>query len=213
MDSIAVETITAGLALSVSHAVLPNHWLPVIAIGKTEKWTKKTVVYLAAITAFAHTVSTLLMGGIMAWLGHEFDEALEHVVHLSSAAIVSVIMVVWGGVYLYKDSRGGDHTHIDAKESSGQSYGRIVLTLCVAMLFSPCLEVQPYFFHLGSHGIVPIATLAAGYLVISVAGITLLTYISDSVLRLRSFHWLEHHEYKLTGYVLIALGMLTWVIH
>lgn len=213
MDNVAFELVLNGLLLSINHAMLPNHWLPVITIGKAEKWSKRTTVSIAAITAFTHTMSTLILGGIVGWFGHEFDHALEHVIHLSSATIVSAVMIVWGAVYLFKDARGGEHTHIDASSINKKSYGSIVLTLCIAMLFSPCLEIQPYFFHLGSHGLPALLALGTGYLVISVAGISLMTLLSDSLLRLRSFHWLEHHEYKVTGYVLILLGILIWLVH
>jgi hypothetical protein len=36
--------IIGSLIISLLHAVIPNHWLPVIAIGKKEKWTLDEVL-------------------------------------------------------------------------------------------------------------------------------------------------------------------------
>ncbi len=46
--------ITGSLIISLLHAVIPNHWLPVIAIGKKEKWTLDEVLKVTLICALAH---------------------------------------------------------------------------------------------------------------------------------------------------------------
>ena len=33
------QLFLGSLLLSLIHATIPNHWLPVVAVGKAEKWT------------------------------------------------------------------------------------------------------------------------------------------------------------------------------
>ena len=41
--------ITGSIILSLLHATIPNHWLPVIAIGKKEKWSIREVTEVTFI--------------------------------------------------------------------------------------------------------------------------------------------------------------------
>lgn len=38
-----ISIITGSIIISLLHAVIPNHWLPVIAIGRKESWSLKQV--------------------------------------------------------------------------------------------------------------------------------------------------------------------------
>jgi nickel/cobalt exporter len=56
-------TILFGsLLLSAVHAAIPNHWAPLVMLGKTEKWTARQFAAYTAITGVAHTASTVLVG-------------------------------------------------------------------------------------------------------------------------------------------------------
>jgi hypothetical protein len=47
-----MESIIIGsLLLSLLHAVIPNHWLPVLAIGRKEGWTLNEVTKVTLISA------------------------------------------------------------------------------------------------------------------------------------------------------------------
>ncbi len=36
-----IQVLFGSIALSIVHASIPNHWLPLIAIGRTERWTHR----------------------------------------------------------------------------------------------------------------------------------------------------------------------------
>ncbi|NIT61463.1 MAG: hypothetical protein GWN00_36245, partial [Aliifodinibius sp.] len=59
-----ISIIIGSLLLSLLHAVIPNHWLPVIAIGRKENWTIEEVKKVTLISAIAHALSTILIGAI-----------------------------------------------------------------------------------------------------------------------------------------------------
>ncbi len=54
--------ITGTILLGIIHALIPNHWLPVVAIARSEKWEKSELMFVAAITASAHVLGTVILG-------------------------------------------------------------------------------------------------------------------------------------------------------
>jgi len=51
------QIFLGSLLLSVIHALIPNHWIPLIAISKAEKWTIKETLFATFITGFSHMIS------------------------------------------------------------------------------------------------------------------------------------------------------------
>jgi len=35
-----ISILTGAFLLSMIHAIMPDHWIPVVMIGKTERWSK-----------------------------------------------------------------------------------------------------------------------------------------------------------------------------
>lgn len=58
-----------SMFLSVIHASIPNHWTPLVVLGKAEKWTPRQLALYTAIAGFAHTASTVLVGIIVGVIG------------------------------------------------------------------------------------------------------------------------------------------------
>lgn len=54
--------------------------------------------------------------------------------------------------------------------------------------------------------------VAAIYLIVTVAGSILLVTLASKSIEKFKWHFLEHHEKKITGIVLIALGLLSYFI-
>ena len=61
--------ITGSLIISLLHAVIPNHWLPVLAIGKKDNWTLQEVTKVTFIYGLAHALSTIVIRIILELLG------------------------------------------------------------------------------------------------------------------------------------------------
>lgn len=54
--------LISGILLSVFHAMIPSHWLPVLAVGKRENWTPAYILYITFLAGLAHVLSTVLLG-------------------------------------------------------------------------------------------------------------------------------------------------------
>ncbi|GAB3794507.1 hypothetical protein GCM10028819_08370 [Spirosoma humi] len=201
--------LIGSLLLGSVHAAIPNHWLPVVLIGRSESWSERETLGVVALSGFFHTLSTVILGIIIGAIGMKVSERLEAQTRL----IASLLLLFMGLIYfaMHDANAGSPHEHVP-RGVAGRSKAAIIATLSVAMLFSPCLEIETFFFTAGTLGWTAIVTLSVTYTVVTIACMVGLTAISYRGLARVNWHWLDHNEKRLTGGILIALGIFTFFI-
>ncbi len=204
------QILISSFLLSIVHALIPNHWMPLIFIGRAEKWQTRETLTISFIAGLAHTLSTILIGILIGVLGFKLAAKFEIITTL----VAPLILI---GIGLFFLLRGFFHHHhhdhfAEVKRKSGNK-NAIILSLLVAMFFSPCLEIEAYYFTAGAQGWLGIATVSAVYLFITVGFMVLLTYFGIKSLEKVNFTSIEKHEKKITGVVLIILGLFNFFIH
>jgi putative Mn2+ efflux pump MntP len=199
--------ITGSIILSLLHATIPNHWLPVIAIGRKENWSVNEVTRVTFIAAIAHGLSTVILGFFLGFLGSQMAENIEHFTHF----IAPVILILLGIIFIYRHHHH-KHFHVDDNIKKKKSKRNIILALVLAMFLSPCMEIEAYFLLAGTQASWLIWFIAALYLVITTAGMILLVrFAYVGVLKL-NWHKLEHNAGIITGVTLVATGILAFFI-
>ena len=88
--------LTGSLLLSLLHAVIPNHWLPVLAIGRKENWTINEVSRVTFLSGLAHALSTIIIGVIIGLLGLKLTETVQHFSHIIAPLVLIVL-----GLFFY----------------------------------------------------------------------------------------------------------------
>ena len=78
------QLFLGSLLLGLIHPLFPNHWLPLIAISKTEKWTNKETIFATLITGFSHTLSTIIIGVIVGFVGIKLSENYSHIIRIAA---------------------------------------------------------------------------------------------------------------------------------
>ena len=200
--------ITGSIILSLLHATIPNHWLPVIAIGRKEKWTLAEVTQVTFIAAIAHGLSTVAIGFILGILGAQLADKIEYFTHF----IAPVILILLGLVFIYRH-HNHKHFHLDDDIKKKRSKNKIIIALVLAMFLSPCMEIEAYFLLAGTQAPWLIWFIAGLYLLITTAGMVLLVrFAYMGVLKL-NWHTLEHNAGIITGVTLVATGILAFFIH
>ena len=199
--------LIGSVLLGSVHAAIPNHWLPVVLIGRAEGWSQRETLGVVALSGFFHTLSTVVLGIVIGAIGVEVSERLEAQTRL----IASLLLVFMGLIYFAMHDANSAHEHVP-KGLVGRSKAAIITTLSVAMLFSPCLEIETFFFTAGTLGWTAISTLAIAYTTVTIACMVGLTALSYRGLARVNWHWLDHNEKRLTGGILIALGIFTFFI-
>jgi nickel/cobalt exporter len=199
--------LTGSFILSVLHAAIPNHWLPVIAIGRKEKWTATEVLQVTIAAALAHGLSTILIGLLLGFLGQAMAQRISHFTHLAAP----VIFIVLGLFFIYRHHR---HRYFQLSDVPQKMYSkkRIVITLVLAMFFSPCMEIEAYFLMAGTQSKWLVAVIAVMYIIITTVGMALLVSLAYKGLLKLNWHALEHNAGIVTGITLIITGILSFFI-
>ena len=202
-----ISIITGSLIISLLHAVIPNHWLPVIAIGRKEQWTMHEVTKVTLSCAMAHGLSTILIGILLAYLGAKLDDSIMNFTNIIAPAILIAI----GLIFIYRHHRH-KHFHIDEEVKKKKSKSAIIAALVIAMFFSPCMEIEAYFLLAGTQERWLIWFIAAMYLLITTLGMVLLVRFAYKGLLKLNWHSLEHNAGIITGITLVATGLLSFFI-
>lgn len=199
--------VSGSVLLSLLHAVIPNHWLPVLAIGKKEGWSLGEVMKVTLQAALAHAASTILIGMLLSYAGSSALESTHLFVHIIGPSI----LVVLGFYFIYRHHRH-QHFKIDEHDKSKKSKAGIITALVIAMFLSPCMEIEAYFLMAGAVGWWLVWLIAALYFVITTSGMLLLVrYAYNGLLKL-NWHSIEHNAGIITGITLVVTGILTFFI-
>ena len=199
--------ITGSIILSLLHATIPNHWLPVIAIGRKENWSVAEVTRITFIAAVSHGLSTVVIGFVLGFIGAKMAANIENFTHY----IAPVILISLGILFIYRH-HNHKHFHLSGDIKKKKSKRTIIVALVLAMFLSPCMEIEAYFLLAGTQAQWLIWFIAALYLVITTGGMVLLVRFAYlGVLKL-NWHTLEHNAGIITGVTLVATGILAFFI-
>ncbi|MFA6980507.1 MAG: hypothetical protein WC209_14385 [Ignavibacteriaceae bacterium] len=210
-----IHIIAGAFLLSIVHASIPNHWIPLVALSKSEKWNEKFTMGATAIAGLSHTLSTIIIGVIVGFFGYKLSSSYAFIV----GVIAPTVLIILGIAYLIASFRHNKHhhhheIHIDDANLplAKKTTFTILLTLVVSMFFSPCLEIEAYFFvasKLGWEGIIAVSIV---YTIITIAGMLLLVWLGLKGVQKIKSHFLEHHEKTITGFLLVVLGIAGYFI-
>ncbi|RMD82167.1 MAG: hypothetical protein D6815_09860 [Candidatus Dadabacteria bacterium] len=206
-----LHILLGSLMLSLIHAAIPNHWLPLVVISKAQRWSHAEALAITALTGAAHASSTILIGIFVGLLGQRLA-ADSRLVWL----VPGLLLLGLGIAYLVLDLRGhSSHEHIppEATAPSRSPTAALVLSLSAAMFLSPCIEIEAYYLQGGAYGWTGVALISLLYLAVTVLGMVVLVHLAlRGARRIRS-RYLEHHERQASGLVLLALGLFTLLVH
>lgn len=201
------QVIIGSLLLSLLHGIIPNHWLPVIAIGRRENWGLPRVMEVTFISGLAHAVSTVIIGVIMAFLGLELSASVENFTHW----IAPSILIIIGFFFIYQHYRH-KHFHLHHTPEGGRSTAKIIMALVAAMFLSPCMEIEAYFLMAGTISWSLVFLIATLYTVITISGMLIWVRLAyNGILKLNWHKW-EHNAGIITGLLLVATGILSFFI-
>ena len=206
------QIILGSLVLGLIHPLFPNHWIPLIAISKTEKWSTKETVFATLITGFSHTLSTILIGIFVGFIGIKLTENYSYITRVAAPLILLFI----GIIYVMLDLKSTHHHHHfdinNQKIKNQKSKTAIIISLCIGMFLSPCIEIEAFYFQAATQGWLGILLVSMIYLTLTLTIMVGLVYYGLKGVNKFNSHFLDHHEKLVTGIVLIALGLFAYFV-
>jgi len=202
-----VSILVGSFLISLLHALIPSHWLPVIAIGRKENWGLSETEKITFIAGLAHVLSTVLIGIFFGIIGLQLSDSLKSFTHIIAPSVLVLI-----GFYFIRQHYVHHHFHLQNQKTEGRPKRQIIGALVLAMFLSPCLEIEGYFLMAGAIGSWAVALIASIYCVVSITGMMLwIRFAYKGLVRLNWHKW-EHNAGLISGGVLIATGILSYFI-
>ena len=203
-----VSILIGSLLISLLHAVIPNHWLPVLAIGRKEGWSLAETTRITFIAGMAHVISTVIIGVLLAMIGSELTTHIEDFTKIIGPAILFLI-----GLYFIRQHYTHHHFHLEKKQIEKKNKGAVIVALVIAMFLSPCMEIEAYFLLAGSKGWYFLAMIASLYAIITITGMLIWVRIAYKGMLKLNWHKWEHNAGIITGIVLIVTGIISFFIN
>ncbi|RYY46189.1 MAG: hypothetical protein EOO06_15050 [Chitinophagaceae bacterium] len=202
-----INIITGSLIISLLHALIPNHWLPVLAIGKKEGWSLGETSRITFIAGLSHVISTIVIGVLLGIIGVELAEQLDSFTHIIAPAILILL-----GLYFIRQHYEHRHFHVKEENLQKKTKRSIITALVIAMFLSPCMEIEAYFLLAGTRGWWMMALIALLYAVITIVGMLIwVRIVYKGVIKLNWHKW-EHNAGIITGLTLVATGIISFFI-
>ncbi|MCA1670110.1 MAG: hypothetical protein LC793_22535 [Thermomicrobia bacterium] len=99
--------ILTGGFVGFLHSILPDHWVPLAVIGRTERWSVPRVARVSALAASGHVAASVILSAIVAAVGLEFQQQIE----TEQGRFIGVVLVLTGIGFLIWGVTGHGHSH------------------------------------------------------------------------------------------------------
>lgn len=198
--------VSGSFLLSLLHAIIPNHWLPILAIGRKENWSLREILSITAIAGLSHVASTLAIGWLLVFFGWEFSKNFQVV----TPFIAPSVLVIVGVIFIYRHHKH-KHFHVDDQKHQNSKM-KMIVTLSVAMFFSPCLEIEAFFLAAASQSAWWTLLMSSIYAVVTLSGMIIWVNVAYHGLNKFNWHALEHKAGIITGATMILTGILSYFI-
>jgi hypothetical protein len=228
--------LAAAAGVAVGHAVLPDHWVPLALVGRTQRHSLARTTKLATLAGVAHVLTSLLVGGLVVAVGLQLRSAVEGVENVvvggmliaTGIAFVTVELVVrrhgqhdhdhhapWTRSQSHDHEHAADDVVDDRSHRSGRSAsggGRLRRAAAVMVPFgaaaSPDLTILPVFLAATALGVAAAVGTLLTFSFVTIAAIVALTVSASIGSRQLEVGWLDRWGNELTALVLIVVGGL-----
>lgn len=203
------SVIAGTILLAFVHALIPNHWLPLVAVARAEGWNRKEVNWVTFLAALAHVTGTVVLGFILGYIGKQLQQDYGNTIYVVS----SLLLIVFGLIYFTVNLPHHHHSEQTDVAAFKRSKKKWILIFIVMMLLSPCLEVESLFLSAGAYSMEIVVLMAIIYAIVSISGILLLVNLGYKGANLLPASFIEHNEKRISGIVLILVGIISFFLH
>ena len=209
MNINTIHIFIGALVLSTIHALMPDHWIPLVMISRTERWSHREASWITAFVAFPHIVSTILIGLATGIAGYKIA-AYESLMRVAAPSILVTLGLIYVSLHFRTTTKPGYQNLIKTEMPSKRSKIAVAFPLATALFLSPCVTIGSYYFVAGTIGWSGIALVSVIYLAVTTSGMILMVNLGLKGLGRVRWQILERYEKLITGIVLMVFGILVY---
>ena len=227
MPPSAFVFITAAGAAAVLHALIPDHWLPFVLMGRSRRWSLARTLALASAGGLIHVCLAVGLGIAVIALGRGGAEAVARrageTLEFLSAVALALFGFLYGALSWRRERRhhaaspGSDGAGSPPEE--GHHHGHLLerwfradltaLSLVVVIGVSPCALALPILLasaaSLGVGGVLAVAASFGAVTLITTVGVTLFAVLGT---RRLDFPFLSRYGDLASGILIGLVGTL-----
>jgi len=204
-----LSLVAGTFILALVHALIPNHWLPLVAVARAEHWKIKEITTVTFISATAHVLGTVALGLVLGVIGKELADQYGRAISVGA----SILLIIFGLIYYTVNLPHHHHSSQKDVAQYKRSKRKWILIFIFMMFLSPCLEVESLFLSAGAYGMTSVILLSIVYAIVSISGILLLVNLGNKGVNLLPAEFIEHNEKRISGAVLIVVGIISFFLH
>jgi hypothetical protein len=212
----AFAVLLAAVGVGFGHAVLPDHWVPLAVLARTQRYSLRRTLRLSTAAAITHVIVSLALGAILIMIGLQFRATVQH--HqdiavgglLALTGVVFVVMELAGRRGGHGQGHGHGHSHGHGHGSTTSSRTRHLAAVMIPFgaAASPDLTILPVFLAASAIG-----TAAAVGSVIAFAIVTAATIVGLTVTATIAGYqvrggWVDKYANVITALALLVIGIL-----
>jgi nickel/cobalt transporter (NicO) family protein len=202
--------IATAAGVGFGHAVLPDHWVPLAVIGRTQRYPLRRVAKLSGLAGLAHVLASVLLGAVIVAVGLQFRSNVEH----AQNTIVGVLLIATGvGFLLFELRQRSGHHHGHSGQENDRPAKQGVRGLAAVMVpfgaaASPDLTILPVFLAAAATGTGAAVGSLVAFAVVTISTIVTLTVVATAGGYQVRGQWLERWGNAITAAVLLVIGAL-----
>ena len=209
--------ILAAAGVGFGHAVLPDHWVPLAVVARTQRYPIAKVARLSSLAGVAHVLVSIVLGAVVILIGLQFRSSIEH----AQDAIVGSLLIATGVGFLILELTGhghqhphphdDDHVHDDnhpQDHEHGARHGLLAVMVPFGAAASPDLTILPVFLAAttAGAGVAIGSVLVFGVVtIVTIVALTLVATVGGYQIR---GGWLDRFGNLFTAVILIVIGVL-----
>jgi nickel/cobalt transporter (NicO) family protein len=217
----APALLVAAAGVGFGHAILPDHWMPLAVVGRTQRYPMRRVARVSLLAGIAHVLVSVVLGTVIVLVGLQF----RHAVQSAQDTVVGAILILTGVAFALMeltghghhhgpdghshlhDGHGHDHDH-DALDRRSRFGGLASIMVPFGAAASPDLTILPVFLAACASGV----GAAVGSVAVF-AAVTIGTIVGLTVAAARGGYqirgaWLERWGNSCTALLLLVIGAL-----
>ena len=89
MPSAWLLVLVAAFLVAFLHAILPDHWMPIALLARTQHWNLRKALRVAAWAGFGHIACSLVLGVVLIALGFGLEQTFSAFSHVQGQFLVA----------------------------------------------------------------------------------------------------------------------------